>query len=252
MERIVLDPLPYRIDETSILAGLRLKEGSRHRDKVAALIREAEIVARPRAVYRMAFITSRGERHVVAEGIRFSSRVLAVNLQPLHRFIAFVVTSGSELDAWANGKTDLLERYWADAVNQAAVVSALALLDRHLRERHGLGKTARMSPGSLPDWPIEEQRPLFALLGDPQEAIGVALSESLLMVPTKSLSGIVFENEEGYVNCRLCPREECPGRKSPYDPGLYERRYGDPEGSEAGGTGETALRKGLSLRTGSR
>ncbi len=91
-----------------------------------------------------------------------------------------MVTSGRELDAWVNAKTDLLERFWADAINQAVVISARSFLDRHLQERFGLAKTARMSPGSLPDWPLEEQRVLFKLLGDTRKTIGVELTESLL------------------------------------------------------------------------
>jgi hypothetical protein len=228
MERVVLDPLEYRIDRPSMLARLRLKEGSGRAGNVEGLIREAEAVAHPRAIYRMAFIESRGDQHVVVEGLRFESRVLKVNLNNLHRFFAFVVTSGRELDAWANVKTDLLERFWADSINEAVLNSARSFLDRHLQECYGLTKMARMSPGSLPDWPLEEQRVLFELLGDTGKAIGVELTESLLMVPVKSVSGIVFANEEGFASCQLCPREGCPSRRVPYDPGLYERKYRNP------------------------
>jgi len=46
-----------------------------------------------------------------------------------------------------------------------------------------------MNPGSLEDWPLTEQRVLFALLGDPQAAIGVRLTDSLLMCrPRRSLA----------------------------------------------------------------
>jgi hypothetical protein len=228
MERVVLDPLEYRIDRPFLLAGLRLKEGSGHAEKIERLIQEAETVAHPRAIYRMAFIESRGDQHVVAEGIRFKSRVLKVNLDNLHRFFAYVVTSGCELDAWANAKTDILKRFWADAINEAVVNSARSFLDRHLQERYGLAKAARMSPGSLTDWPLEEQRVLFELLGDTRKTIGVELTESLLMVPTKSVSGLVFTNEEGFASCQLCPREGCPGRRFPHDPGLYDRKYRAP------------------------
>ncbi len=78
MECVVLDPLEYRIDLPSLLAKLRLKEGSTHVTKVEGLIREAEAIARPQAIYRMAFIESRGDQHVVAEELRFESRVLKV------------------------------------------------------------------------------------------------------------------------------------------------------------------------------
>jgi hypothetical protein len=228
MESVVLDPLEYRIDRQSLLARMHLKEGSGHAGKFEALIREAEAVAHPRAIYRMAFIESRDDRNVLAEGLRFQSRVLKVNLDNLHRFFAFVVTSGRELEAWANAKTDLLERFWADEINQAVVICARSSLNSHLQERYGLAKIAHMSPGSLPDWPLEEQRVLFELLGDTRKTIGVELTESMLMVPLKSVSGIVFANGEGFASCRLCPREACPGRRVPYEPGLYERKYRDP------------------------
>ena len=48
-----------------------------------------------------------------------------------------------------------------------------------------------MNPGSLADWPMREQRPLFGLLGDTDAAIGVELMESYLMRPTKSVSAPV-------------------------------------------------------------
>jgi hypothetical protein len=132
------------------------------------------------------------------------------------------------LDAWVKDKTDLLEHFWADEINQAVVISARSFLERHLQQRFGLVKTARMSPGSLTDWPLEEQSVLFKLLGDTKKAIGVALTESLFMVPIKSVSGIFFANEQGFASCQLCPREDCPSRKTPYDPGLYERKYRYP------------------------
>ena len=228
MESVILSPLEYQIDRPSLLAGLHLKEGSGAAATVEGLIREAQAIAHPRAIYRMAFIESRGDRHVVAEGLRFESRVLTVNLDKVHRFFAFVVTSGRELDAWANAKTDPLNRFFADAINQAVVISARPFLDRHLQECYGIEKLARMSPGSLRDWPLEEQRVLFKLLGDTRTTIGVELTESLVMAPIKSVSGIAFANAENFSNCRLCPREGCPGRAVPFDPEQYDRKYRVP------------------------
>ena len=82
-----------------------------------------------------------------------------------------------------------------------------------------------MTPGSLPDWPIEEQRPLFAILGDIQGAIGVRITEDLVIIPSFSVSGILFPTQISFQSCQLCPREKCQGRRAPYDDKLYERRY---------------------------
>jgi hypothetical protein len=82
-----------------------------------------------------------------------------------------------------------------------------------------------MHPGSLQDWPVQEQGPLFALLGEAAPAIGVELTPSYLMVPTKSVSGIRFPLEESFESCQLCSRPNCPNRRAPYEEGLYERKY---------------------------
>jgi hypothetical protein len=77
----------------------------------------------------------------------------------------------------------------------------------------------------LEDWPIEEQRPLFSILGDVEGSIGVRLNQSLLMIPGKSLSGIYFPTEIPFYSCQLCPRKSCPSRKASYDERLA-REYG--------------------------
>jgi hypothetical protein len=55
----------------------------------------------------------------------------------------------------------------------------------------------------------------------------VTLTDSFLMVPTKSVSGIVFPTEVSFESCRLCPRSDCPGRRAKYDPNLWEQRYAE-------------------------
>ncbi len=75
-----------------------------------------------------------------------------------------------------------------------------------------------MNPGSAnyDVWPIAQQRPLFALFGGATDDIGVRLTESHLMVPDKSVSGVMFTSSSGYVNCHACDRENCPNRRAPF------------------------------------
>jgi hypothetical protein len=121
----------------------------------------------------------------------------------------------------------LLARFWADAINQAVLGAAMGSFRAHVTAQFAVPQMMTMNPGSLADWPIREQRPLFALLGDVKAAIGVALTPSLLMTPTKSVSGILFPSEENFASCQLCPREECPNRRAAYDPGLFQRKYAE-------------------------
>lgn len=221
----IIDPLPFKIDRAFVARSLRIREGSRNAAEIDRLIAEAEQIARPKAVYRLCFISSRTDESVSAEGVTLTSRILRVNLGDLQRFFVYVVTSGRECESWAERSDDMLTRFYADFVNQAVLYSATAGFVAHIQEAHGLPQTSRMNPGSLPEWPISQQKPLFALLGDETQQIGVELMSSYLMHPTKSGSGILFPTEETFASCQLCPRLDCPNRRTPYDPGLLERKY---------------------------
>lgn len=224
-EAVVMDDIAFEPSLQKLMKKLRAKEGSRSAEQLAALLEEAKAIARPRAMYKVGYVSSRDESSVVIGGVRFRSRILRVNLDNVHRVFPFAVTCGRELHEWMRGKDDLLVRYYADVVSETALRAAAAQLKQHLAKQYGLGRTSTMSPGSLEDWPIQEQRPLFELLGDPEEAIGMRLTDSMLMIPSKSISGIRFPVEKTFESCQLCQRDRCPSRKAPYDEGLYERRY---------------------------
>jgi len=64
--------------------------------------------------------------------------------------------------------------------------------------------------------PISQQKQLFQLLGDVESAVGVGLTDSFLMMPNKTVSGIFFPTEVNFVSCQLCTRENCPRRRTEY------------------------------------
>ena len=78
------------------------------------------------------------------------------------------------------------------------------------------GHVSRINPGSLKEWPITGQLPLFEALGGVTADIGVSLAESMLMSPVKSVSGIMFQGDTPFENCQLCPKANCPNRRAPY------------------------------------
>ena len=225
VDSILLDSIPVVFDQDGLLRRLHVSPGSDTDDEARALIREAQPIARPKALYREAYVSSRDEQGVVIEGIRFTSRVLTVNLTEVYRVFAYVATCGTELDAWANAMDDVLHQYWCEEIKIAALGAATRALGEHLGTHYSLGKTSTMNPGSLSDWPLLAQRPLFALLGDPTASLGVSLTQSCLMMPNKSVSGIRFPTEESFASCQLCQNLDCPNRRAPYDSDLWERRY---------------------------
>jgi hypothetical protein len=225
MKTTTIDNIPFELDESQVFKALHVGSDSDYAETVRALIKEAQNIGKPRVVYGEAYVEEKGEDFAIVDGIRFSSRVLRVNLSDAYRVFPYVATCGSELEAWAASVGDMLASFWADGIMQMALGPAREAVMRRIDEEFHPGKTSTMNPGSLSDWPIEEQRPLFTLLGDVEGAIGVRLTESCLMLPKKSVSGMRFPSETNYENCQLCPREVCPGRRAPYDKNLYDAKY---------------------------
>jgi hypothetical protein len=225
MDVVVLENIPFQPDFEKLKKKFRIKEGSSWGPQVERLAREAEAIARPRAMYGEAFVDLVSDREVMVEGTSFNSRVLRVNLENTHRVFPFVVTCGLELHDWAASQEELLPRYYADEIAEEALREALTVLESHLEERFKLGRTATMNPGSLPDWPIQAQRSLFSLFGGAAEDLGVRLTDSMLMVPSKSVSGFLFPTEKSFASCQLCSRDRCPSRRAIYNPDLFDEKY---------------------------
>lgn len=225
MESFLLQEIPLAMEFAQLADSLKIRPGSGQLLRLQSLFEEAQLIARPKAFYKIAYIQGKKENQVLIEGVSFTSRVLRVNLEKAHRIFAYLATCGEELEEWSKKYADFLDKYLADAIKEKALRVALDYLYSHIVAHFRPGKLARMNPGSLPDWPISEQGPLFNLLGEGPLAIGVRLNESFLMIPIKSVSGIWFPTEESFESCQLCPRPGCPGRRATYVPNLYEEKY---------------------------
>ena len=225
MGLIVLDNIFWKVDVDKLLERFRLQPGSQDAMRVEALAREAEEIGRPKVLYKEAYIDDKGEDFVIVDGIKLTSRILSINLEQVHRVFPYVITCGTELERWSQAIDDILEKYWAEGIKEIALAEATKAFEKHLEENFHPGKTSSMNPGSLQDWPITQQRQLFQILDDPKRYIGVELTDSYLMLPMKSVSGIRFATQADYENCKLCSRQNCPNRRAPYDPELA-KSYG--------------------------
>lgn len=224
-ETIILDRIPLQFNLDELSKYLHLREDSSRRENLQSLVTQAQAIARPKVLYKVAYVASRGDDYVVIDGTRLDSRVLRVNLEGAHRTFIYVATCGREVADWAKAQSDMLQRFWSDQICQMILVQAIQALRQHLAEQYHPGHVSFMNPGSLPDWPIQQQTALFSMLGNVEESIGVRLTQGLLMEPIKSSSGIYFPTEATFESCQLCLREECPGRRAPYDPDLYAHKY---------------------------
>ena len=213
----ILEQIPLDLPLGEIRRQLHLKKDERW-DEVKSLVKTVLPIIEAKAVYRVCYIDEKRENTIGIDGVGFISRVLAKNLAAVERVFPYIVTIGSQYMAQVDTRGDLVEKYYLDVIGNVALSCARKFLEKSLQARYGLEGMSFMSPGSLTDWPLEEQRPLFSLFGDGETPIGVSLNNSCLMIPAKSVSGIYFPTEVPFYSCQLCDRKDCPGRKAAYDP----------------------------------
>jgi len=184
---------------------------------VETLIEIAQPLIEPKAVYRACYIEAKLEDAVIIDGIRLTSCVLRKQLDKVERAFPYVISIGNQLEKKASNCNDILDQYYLDTIGNVALSTVRKYLESYLQSKYAFNCLSSMAPGSLEDWPIEEQKPLFVILGDVETSMGVRLTENLVMVPTKSISGIYFPTEISFYSCQLCPRKGCISRKAAFD-----------------------------------
>lgn len=220
----VLEHVPFSLDRSALRQRLRVEADSEDGRVLDGLLDDVEACARPRAVYREVYVDARDGDTVTLSGVTFSSAALRKNLEGVERAFAFVASCGPEPDGISLPESDFLAPYWLDTLKAELLRAAVAYLKDHLHERYGMKSSSSMSPGSgdVNVWPIEQQASLFSLVGDVEDATGVRLTESFLMVPNKSVSGIRFAAEVDFRTCQLCHRRDCPSRSAAFNQELWD------------------------------
>ncbi len=211
------------LDSAELMARVHVAPATEDAAAFTGLVDQARAVAAPKAIYAESFIEARRGDTVRIDGVTFTSHVLRRNLDGVERVFPYVATCGREMDQVPLPADDVLVQYWWDAIKAEVLNAARSHLVSHLTERFQLGRTSRMSPGSgdADVWPIEQQQPLFQLLGGVTSQIGVILTDSCLMIPNKTVSGILFPTEHDFRTCQVCHREVCPNRTAPFDAAIW-------------------------------
>lgn len=210
--------IPVRLDRGTISTRLRFGLSGPGLQDSESLIARAQSLIKLRSAFEVSFVGAKGGETVEVAGITFSSSVLRNKLDGANKVFPYIITAGPELEREAASQGDLLNQYYLEEIANYALEQAADWLAHHFEARYGVGGLSSLSPGSLDDWPIAEQTKLFSIFGDTEKLIGVRLTDGMLMIPRKSISGILFPSEEGFVACQLCARERCPGRKAPFQP----------------------------------
>lgn len=131
----------------------------------------------------------------------------------------FICTAGNiftEITKHYNSQGEYLEAFVGDAIGSLTVENAMDKIQQDLENSlstENLKITNRYSPGYC-NWALLGQKDLFALVGD--NTVGIELTDSCLMNPIKSVSGIIGIGEnvkKRAYGCGICRNTECIYRK---------------------------------------
>jgi AcrR family transcriptional regulator len=153
-----------------------------------------------------------------------AGRIIAAPLKGAETLALFVTTAGPGMTAWTQAlmaEPDMLRAYFVDAIGSEIADRAADWIEARVAEwasEHGQRTSNRYSPGYC-DWNVYEQHKLFSFL--PDGFCDIHLTESALMQPEKSVSGIIGIG--GRVKrvdyaCNICEMEHCFRRRLRPDP----------------------------------
>jgi len=226
---IELHDIPFSLDAELLMHEQRIRPGTGNAEAFTELLAMVVEFGRPKVIYEVSYLEDKADDSVALGGVRFTSRALRRNLDTVERVFPYVATCGAEADAVSGAEGDLVQAVWLWTIRERLLDAAREHLRDHLAARYRLTRTATMHPGSgdADVWLIEQQRELFSIFGDVEALIGVRLTESMLMIPTMSESGIVFPTETAFASCQVCHREGCPRRSAPFDEAVWREVCGD-------------------------
>lgn len=145
--------------------------------------------------------------------------IILRQLRGSEAFALFICTSGLEFEAYQHRlkeQGDMVRVFIADALGSVIAEKCADQMEKALQESIGkLGwkHTNRFSPGYC-GWHVSQQQLLFPLFQG--HTCGVKLTDSSLMIPIKSVSGIIGLGKKVRkleYTCGLCDFKQCYKRK---------------------------------------
>ncbi|HUX56375.1 MAG TPA: vitamin B12 dependent-methionine synthase activation domain-containing protein [Bacteroidales bacterium] len=191
-------------------------------DLIAEILNEAEEFCDIRAEYiiykNIKF--NNADKSIKINDLGFQvKKIIFRQIKKSDSIAVFLCTAGEEIgikSRKAMQEKDLLRGYIYDVVGSEAAEAAADIMQRELERTMSLsgGKiTNRYSPGYC-GWDVSEQHKLFQLI--PDSFCGIRLTESALMNPVKSVSGIIGLGSDVKRNpytCNLCDMKDCIYRR---------------------------------------
>lgn len=212
-----------RADYPEIIRYLGYKHGAQPEpqvmDRIEHCVNELQKLIAPKSVYQMFSVFRDEKETIIIDTMKIHSRHLARNLKGCREVCLFAATLGI-------GPDRLIQRAQirriADAViYQAASAAMIETYCDQINEeitqsarQRGMYTRPRFSPG-YGDLPLELQKDFLQILKTSKN-IGLTLTDSLLMMPSKSVSaiiGLADTDEKCHTKgCRICTKKDCEFR----------------------------------------
>jgi hypothetical protein len=227
---MMLENFQKSFDNEKVLRLLGAKPGKRVSSaslrRIDLMTEEIEGMLKPQLSYRILDLVdiNRGEIEL-SEGIRFKSPKLAKAMAKAESVCCFLATVGQVVDMEVERlmqEQRYADAYVLDAIGSMSAEDVVVQFYRRMAERQAeknRAVTLRFSPGYC-DWPLQQQRQLFNLF-DKTDSPDVILSDSYLMSPRKSVSGLfgllapgIEGADPAYNPCNTCAQKDCIARRS--------------------------------------
>lgn len=215
----VVDHIPVEFVMEELLGSMGVGRLRDRKKEIESLIDKSRSLIESRAVYAFTRVLDmKGDEVLLESGHTLKSVILGDVLTRGQKVVPYVVTIGPKLEEEASklGVSNVFGAFVLEKVGDYAVSKVSVQLGRLVESRLGtLVSSFGPGTGSGKLFGIEQQRVIFSIL-NPPENIGVRLTPRCLMVPRKSVSGVLAATPKEYVACQYCPRKECESRRRPF------------------------------------
>ena len=151
--------------------------------------------------------------------IVLESEVIARLMEQCIMVAVFLVTIGNRLEKMVLRLAEdglVLKSAVLDAIGSVAAETAAECVQGRIGEvarAQELSTSRRFSPGYC-DWALRQQKMVFRAMDG--NSIGVRLTRECLMLPRKSISGVIGigpRDMKNYNPCKTCHKPDCLGRR---------------------------------------
>ena len=145
-----------------------------------------------------------------------NSEKLALNLQDCKSVVLFAATIGVDIDRLISkyGRISPSKALMFQAIGAERIEAVCDAFCLDIAKEYSAGTKPRFSPG-YGDLPLSSQKDIFSVIS-PQKHIGLFLTDSMLMSPSKSVTAIVGLSEKKQIannnKCARCNQKNCEFR----------------------------------------